>query len=385
MTVAVVGLGHAGLPLATVIADAGFKVIGIDKDNKRCLDINNGINPIKDEPYLDTLIKKHHQKNIFATTNYRKAKDCNVFIVLIPVLLNKNGEVDLSNLKDAISNIGEYCLKKNDCVIIESTVPPLTTENEVKKWLEEKSGLNFKSFYLAHSPERIMTGYSVSRLLNFPKIIGGVDNRSGLMAFDIYKNFIPNIQWVSSSRIAEFIKVIEGCYRFVNIALANELYKIADELEVDFSEAKEFANHEFCNIHNPSTGVGGHCIPVYPRFLINLMENKKRNTVLLQASYVVNDEMVYYFADEIVHRCLKIKKPMEKVKICIKGISFREGVKSIYNSTNFKLALYLKEHGWNIYVYDELYTKKEINQMGLSFLNPKDADIVFDAFKLVII
>ncbi len=172
---------------------------------------------------------------------------------------DENNNSDFSILENAFRNVGKI-LKKRDLVVLETSVPPMTTEKRVRQWLEEESGLESESgeFYLAHSPERIMTGYSISRLKEFPKLVSGVNGESGMKAFEIYKGFIPNLHLVSSARVAEFIKLIEGCYRDVNICMANELLKIADDLGIDFYEAKEYANHEYCQIHLPSTGVGRH-------------------------------------------------------------------------------------------------------------------------------
>lgn len=249
-----------------------------------------------------------------------------------------------------------------------------------------ESNLSLGDFYLAYSPERIMTGYSISRLKEFPKVIGGVDNISGNIAFEMYKKFIPNIHLVSSSKIAEFIKVIEGCYRDVNIALANELFKIADELDIDFYEAREYANHQYCNIHLPSTGVGGHCIPFYPWFLIKEMEKRTKYdySYLLRSSREINDQMMNYWAEKIILKCLHIDKSLENVKICIKGIAYREGIKELINSRNIALTKILKKKGLNVYTYDELYTKEYIEEIGLKFIEPENADIVFDCFKLTI-
>ncbi len=385
MKIGVVGLGMAGLPLACVAADKGHSVVGIDLDEKRCRMINEGINPIKEEPELSEIIKKNAKKNLFATSNYNDAKDCNFYIVIVPLLVDENHNPDFSHLKKAFTDIGKI-LSKNDCVVLETTVPPGTTETKVKTWLEESSGLLLGDFYLAYSPERIMTGYSVSRLRDFPKIIGGVNKISGKKAYDVYKTFIGKLSLVSSARAAEFTKVIEGCYRNTNIALANELFKIADELNIDFYEARNYANHTFCNIHMPSTGVGGHCIPVYPWFLINEMEKKgkEEKTLLLKTSTLINDDMINYWSDKIIEKSKLLDKPLESVKICINGISFREGVKSLYFSRNLKLIKNLYEKGLNVYAFDSLMSRNEIEKLNLRFIQPDRADIVFDSFKLEI-
>ena len=386
MKIAVIGLGKAGLPLASVIADSGSKVIGVDIDERKCEDINSGKNPIPEEIGLDELIEKYGGKNLIATTRYSDAKECDVFIVIVPLFIDKDNNPDFSILESAIRGVGKV-IKRDDLVVLETSVPIGTTEKLVTKWLEEESGMKSDKFYLAYSPERIMTGFSVSRLNKFPKVIGGVDKESGIKAFEAYKKFIPNLYLVSSARVAEFTKLIEGCYRDVNIALANELFKIADELGIDFYEARRYANHEYCQVHLPSTGVGGHCIPLYPWFLIKEMEKREKynSTTVLRTSRAVNDDMVNYWTERIILECIKIDKPLNKIKICIKGITFREGVKELYNSRNLALTKLLVKKGLNVFVNDEMFLSEEIEEMGLRFLELKDADLVFDCFKMQII
>jgi UDP-N-acetyl-D-mannosaminuronic acid dehydrogenase len=388
MNIAVVGLGKAGLPLAAVIADSGLKVLGVDIDGERCVLVNRGINPIPEEKGLDALIKEHGGKNLVATPRYEDALQCTVFIVIVPLFIGENNNPELSILESAFRNVGKL-LKPRDLVVLETTAPPMTTETLVKKWLEEESGLELrrKNFYLAHSPERIMTGYSISRLKQFPKVIGGVNEESGMKAFETYKKFVPNLHLVSNARTAELIKIFEGCYRDVNIGLANELFKIANELEIDFYEARKYANHEYCHIHLPSTGVGGHCIPIYPWFVITEMEKRERGrtTRLLKTAREVNDEMVEYWAEKIILECLKINKPLKEVRICVKGINFREGVKELYNSRNLALVKLLMKKGLDVYVYDEFFSKEDIKKMSLKPINPPEADFVFDCFTLKIV
>jgi len=379
--IAVIGLGKAGLPLAGVIADNGFDVTGVDIDRDRCEAINRGENPIPEETGLAELIKRHGGKGLVATTDYDDASECTAFIVIVPLFIDKFQNPDFSILESAFRGVGGI-LKKQDLVVLETTVPPATTETRVRQWLEEESGLSFGEFYLAHSPERIMTGVSISRLREFPKVVGGVDKASGARALEVYGKFIPDMHLVSSARVAEFIKIIEGCYRDVNIGLANELLKIADTLEIDFYEAREYANHEYCHIHLPSTGVGGHCIPVYPWFLVKEMERLEKfsHSRLLRVSREVNDEMINYWAEKIIAGCVRVKKPLNEVRICVKGITFRSGVKELYHSRNLALANLLMEKGLDVYVYDELFIEEEILEMGLKFIEPVEADFVFDSF-----
>ena len=381
--IAVIGLGNAGLPLAAVIADCGIAVMGVDINESRCLAINRGDNPIAEEAGLEELLKRHGGKRLVATPRFQDAAGCRILIVIVPVFVDASYNPDFAIMKGALDSLGKI-LKKGDLVVLETTFPPGTTENMAEKLLCQSSGLLPADFYLAYSPERIMTGYSISRLKEFPKVIGGRDEESGMVAYQVYSRFINNLHLVSSSRVAEMIKVMEGCYRDVNIALANELFKICQDMQVDFFEARDKANHQFCHIHLPSTGVGGHCIPVYPWFLIKEMEKREHfsHCHLLRAGREINDEMIEYWAERILAQCLKIDKPLSSIKICIKGITYRTGVREFYHSRNLALVNLLAEKGLDVYVSDPLLSGEEVEGRGLRFIKPEEADLVFDPFNL---
>ncbi len=364
MKVSVIGLGKAGLPLAAVIADAGFDVIGVDINKNKITLINKGINPIKEEPGLSELIKKDGGKKLKATDDSVKAaKQSNVHIIIVPLFIDKNKRLDFSAIKKALQNVAKG-LKKNDIVILETTVPVNTTETLVKTILEKNSRLKAgKDFYLAYSPERIMTGYSISRFKEFPKLISGINKISTDKAFDIYKKFAKPIK-VSNSRTAELAKIAEGVYRDVNIALANELFKVAEHYNIDFWEMKEAAKHPYCNILEPGN-VGGHCIPVYPWFLINALD-----VPLIRVARKLNDDMINYYA-----------KKIEKIggkKIGIIGLSYREGVKAQAYSKSIDLIRLLKRKGYDVYGLDILYSKEEIEkEFNVKYLDDfKKMDVI---------
>jgi len=381
--IAVVGLGNAGLPLAAVIADHGIPVIGLDINERRCQLINSGQNPIPEEAGLGDLIRLHGGKSLVATSHFRDASSCRTFIIIVPLFVDQSFCPDFKIIENATKSVGSI-LKKGDLVVLETTVPPGTTDTLVQSWLTETSGLSPSDFHLAYSPERIMTGYSISRLRDFPKVIGGRDEESGFLAYQTYSQFIANLHLVSSTRVAELIKVMEGCYRDVNIALANELFKISQELGINFLEARDNANHQYCHIHLPSTGVGGHCIPVYPWFLIKEMEKLERfeHVRLLRASREINDSMAQYWAEKILLQCMKVDRPLSQVKICIKGITFREGVKEFYHSRNLTLAGILQKKGLNVFVSDPQLSREEIEQKGFRYISPEEADVIFDPFRI---
>jgi UDP-N-acetyl-D-mannosaminuronic acid dehydrogenase len=364
MKINVVGLGKAGLPLAAVIADSGIEVLGSDLDKERVDTINKGLNPIEEEPGLKELIKKHGGKDLKATTDtIDAAQQSNVHIVIVPLFIDEKKKPDFSIMKKAFHTISKG-LSKDDLVVLETTVPVGTTESLIKGILEKGSGLKAGTdFYLAFSPERIMTGYSISRFKEFPKVVGGINKESTEKAFDIYKKFSKPIK-VSNSRTAELTKVAEGTYRDANIALANELFKVAEHYDVNFWEMREAAKHEYCNILEPGN-VGGHCIPVYPWFLINELD-----VPLTKTARELNDSMIEYYAKKV--------KEIGGKKVGIVGLSYREGVKEKAYSRSIPLIQLLKNKGYEVYGLDPSYSKEETEKLfDVKYLeNFKDMDSI---------
>jgi len=370
MKISVIGLGKAGLPLAAVIADAGIEVLGVDIDNKRVEKVNEGVNPIEEEQGLQELLLKYGGKSLVATTDSVKAaKECEVHIVIVPLFIDKDKKQDFSILKSAFENLSKG-LKKGDVVVLETTVPIGTTENLIKDILEKGSGLKAgKDFYLAYSPERIMTGYSISRYKEFPKIVGGVNKESTDKAFEIYKKFSKPIK-VSSARTAELAKVSEGVYRDVNIALANELFKVCKNYNIDFWEMKEAAKHQYCDILEPGN-VGGHCIPVYPWFLINELD-----VPLIKVARELNDSMIDYYVNEV--------RKIGGKKVGVIGLSYREGAKEKAYSRSVDIIELLKKKGYDVYGLDPLYSKeeteKEFNVKYLDDANKMDVIVLMNKY-----
>lgn len=355
MKISVVGLGKAGLPLAAVMADAGFDVLGVDVDKEKIELINKGLNPMEEEPGLSSLIKKHAGKKLKATNDALKAaKESNVHIVIVPLLIDKDNKPDFHMIQNALENIGKG-LKKNDLVVLETTVPVKTTETIVRGILEKNSSLKAgKDFFLAYSPERIEAGSSISRFKEFPKLVSGINRESADRAFEVYRNFTKPVK-VSSIRTAELAKIAEGVYRDINIAIANEFFKIAGHYNVDFWEMREAARHQYCSILEPGI-VGGHCIPVYPWFLINEL-----NVPLVSAARKLNNDMVDYYVKKV--------DEMGGKKVGIIGLSYREGVREKAFS-KLNLIKLLKKKGYEVYALDPLFSREEIERdFGANYLD----------------
>jgi UDP-N-acetyl-D-mannosaminuronic acid dehydrogenase len=380
MNISVIGLGRAGLPLAAVIADAGLQVIGVDVNEERIKDINQGKNPIPEEPGLSELIEKHGGKKIKATSEpVSAAQESQVHIVIVPLLIDSDNNADFKYIDQAFENIAKG-LKKEDIVVLETSVPVGTTEARIKDILE-KSGLKAgEDFYLAYSPERIMTGYSISRFTEFPKVIGGINRLSGEKAFEIYKKFTKQPQLVSNTRAAEMIKLSEGVYRDVNIALANQLFRVCEEYGLSFTEVREYANNPFVHIHKAGVGVGGHCIPVYPWFIIKDMEAKgeKEAVALIRHSREINNQMAVYWKDRI----LRMMKDVKNKKILVYGLTYRPKVKDTIYSRAIALYKELEKAGADVFAYDDLLDESEIKKLGLRFARPDECGYVFKTFDL---
>ena len=182
--------------------------------------------------------------------------------------------------------------------------------------------------------------------------------------------------------------VVTGDTKFIEIsleiALTNELFKIADELNIDFFEVREYTNYVYCNIHMSSTGVVRHYIPVHPWFLVKEMEKRGKSdySMLQEISLKINNEMINTWAENIIDESKKLSKPLNEIKICVKGITFGGGVKSLYHSRNLALVKLLGEKGLDVYVYEDLFSENEMKKEKLRFANPDEVDIVFDAFIL---
>lgn len=370
ITLAVYGLGKMGLPLACVFAQKGFKVIGVDINKNVVKKINQGENPIIGELGLDNLLKKGiKNKKIIATSKGGEAaRKADVMIIIVPTFLQKNKKPDLEIVKMVAKTIGQG-MQKGSLVILESTVPPKTTEGIIKRILEKESGfVAGKNFGLAFCPERTNSGTAIADIqgrIN-PKIVGGFERKSSLAAQTIYelinqRGVIP----VSSCTVAEMIKISEMVYRDVKIAYANSLALICDELGIDAKEVIRGANTDAgCEILKPGPGVGGHCIPVYPYFIFDKV---KRGTPLLKSARRVNDAMPKYTVKLIQEALGVAGKDIKKSNILILGIAYRGNVKEVRLSPGIEIYHLLKGLANRVFVFDPLFSPKEIENYSLNY------------------
>ncbi len=360
ISICIVGLGKMGLPIATVFTNAGFKVHGLDISEELIEQLNRGETVIN-EPFVSERLKEAIDNNLFhATTSTELAlKEVSFVIFIIPVLTSDDGHADISILESTYNRVRKVA-EDGIIYIQESTLPPGLTSGPIKQLLESDDKVSGIDFGLVFAPERTFSGRAVMDIEeNYPKIVGGDTENATIAAKILYEQVCrKGVIKMSSATAAEAVKTFKGAYRDANIAIANELAILADIYGVDVLEVIEAANTEpFSHIHRPGIGVGGHCIPVYPRFLIALAKDFNYKANLLDISRNINDGMVNYAVSSI-------EKNIDKWEdVLVLGLAYRGGVKEYRLSPSLRLVPQLRMKGININVIDPLYSADEIDAL----------------------
>lgn len=328
--VSVTGLGKMGLPLAAVYAEATGNVTGVDVDRSVVTQITDGECHITGEPGLSELVSElvAAGKLTATTDGTAAAHNARVHVVIVPTLIDEDDQPDLSVMEAAVRTIATG-LDVGDIVIAESTLPPRSCVDQLLPVLEGESGLSLGEFGMAFCPERTASGRALEDIRGaYPKIVGGLDKESTRVAELIYGEINDNeIIPVSDATTAEAVKVFEGIYRDVNIGLANELAQLTDELGIDVTETIDAANTQpFCEIHQPGAGVGGHCIPYYPRFVMGTVEQE---TPVMQHAREVNEAMPPYTANHALDGLRAEGVDPADASILVLGLTYRPGVDEI--------------------------------------------------------
>jgi nucleotide sugar dehydrogenase len=363
-TVAVVGLGKIGLPLAVQYANHGKTVIGCDINPEVVATINAGSSHVHEEPGIaDEIARLVAAGRLSATTDTSAAvRQAGTVVVIVPVMVDQRHDVDYRWIVGASQSVGAG-LQSGTLVVYETTLPVGTTRGLLRSTLQEASGLVAgQDFHLAYSPERVSSGVVFRDLATYPKIVGGYDAASGDAVVAFYSSVLDaQVTRMASIDDAEFVKLIETTYRDVNIALANEYARFADAHGLDVSAAIDAANTQpYSHIHQPGVGVGGHCIPVYPFFLIEGAAGDESQLTLPRRSRVINDDMADYTADRIQ----AVIGDLAGQQVLIFGVAYRGDVKE----TAFTSARLLREafdrRGATVYASDPLYSEEELKALG---------------------
>ncbi|WP_328762105.1 nucleotide sugar dehydrogenase [Haloarcula salinisoli] len=383
--VAVYGLGKMGLPLAAVLADVTGNVVGVDIDESVVEAVAAGESPVDGEPGLSELVAETSADGSLSATTAsgQAAADARVHVVIVPTLI-EGTEPDLSMLLAAVDAIGSG-LDAGDLVIIESTVPPGTTRDVVTPRLVERSGLDPAEFGVAFCPERTASGRAIQDIRGaYPKVVGGVDDESERVAGLLYDELTTNeVIPAGDATTAECVKVFEGIYRDVNIALANELAKVAEPLDVDVTRAIEVANTQpFCEIHDPGPGVGGHCIPLYPHFLTATVE---MDLPLVETSRGVNDEMPSFVTDATVDLLEDNGVAIEDARVLVLGVAYRAGVDETRKSPTRPVVAELDERGADVWAADPAVDVPAVPDLPASACSMADLEATADRYDAVVV
>ena len=336
--ICVLGLGYIGLPTALLLA-LKYPVIGVDINEKIITTLNKGNLPFE-EKELDKLFQKVSGNFTAATT----VKPADAFIIAVPTPLEESLKIaDLQYVRSAAEMIAPL-LKKGDLVILESTVPPCTSENVVLPILE-KSGLNRNEFLFVHCPERAIPGNTLFEMINNDRIIGGINKQSSIAAKNVYASFVKGRLLITDTKTAEFVKLMENTSRDVNIALANEFAKIASEMRIDVWEAIELANrHPRVKILQPGPGVGGHCIAIDPWFLTETSTQAQ----MISLARTINDSMPNYVLNKVRNILRGVSNPV----ITLFGVAYKKNVDDWRATPALRLTRLIQSEGWDVRLYD---------------------------------
>ena len=368
--VAVFGLGRIGLPTALHFADCGVIVYGVDIQKSVVESIQNGQIHI-DEPNLRELFNRLSGKNRFyVTSDYKDAmKKADVFIICVPTPVTDDKTPDYSKIVK-LCNTSFTFLKKDDLVIVESTISPGTIENLLIPLIEKNTGFTAgKDFGIASCPERANPG---NVLLNFektPRIVGGYTPKSTEITAAVYR-FITDAELitVSNAKTANAVKLTENIFRDVNIALINELAILYEKLNLDIMEIINAASTKWnFQPHFPGAGVGGPCLPANPYYLIQEAIKVGFVPHLIRMAREINDRMPQYVVELTLKALNEAGKSVRNAKIAILGVTYKPGVHDFQISPAIPIIKTLTKLGANISIYDPLITPDDITQ--LEYLN----------------
>lgn len=346
MKLCVIGLGYIGLPTAIMFAKHDVDVHGVDNNYDVIEKLTSGRIHIEESGLQEMLEDALDARKLsFGVTPV----EADAFIISVPTPINSDKSANLYYVVQALESILPY-IKEGNLIILESTVPPRTIEDVVLPVLN-KSGLNAsKDLYVAHSPERVLPGKLLEELVNNDRIVGGINSESSRKTAELYRSFVKGNIHVTDATTAEMVKLMENTYRDVNIAYANEMAKIAEQIGFNVWEAIELANcHPRVNIHKPGPGVGGHCIAVDPWFIYQSAPDLAN---LIQLSRTINDEMPEFVANMINEVIPK------KSTITILGLAFKGNIDDVRESPAIEVVNQLK-NDYNIQIFDPHVVSKQ--------------------------
>lgn len=348
--VCVIGLGYVGLPLAVRAKERGYDVIGLELDEKKVELINKKISPIEDE----FLTKNLPIFSFKATSDVREIKKADIVLICVPTPVDHLYNPDLGPVRGACEMIANN-FKKGALVVLESTVNPGVSEEVVKPIFESYGYKIGTDVFIAHCPERINPGDSKWNVTNIPRVVGAFTPKGLARAKAFYESIVDGtIRPMKHIREAEACKVVENSFRDINIAFVNELAKSFDALDIDVKDVIEGASTKpFAFMaHYPGRGIGGHCIPVDPYYLIERAKKAGFDHKFLRTSREINNSMPDYTVELLQDKLNDVKLPLNGTDIGILGISYKANVDDDRESPYYAIVKALKKHKAKIHSFD---------------------------------
>jgi UDP-N-acetyl-D-glucosamine dehydrogenase len=350
-SVAIIGLGYVGLPLAVAFAEAGLRVEGVDESAAVVSGLTAGTSHVEDVPdaRLRGVLGQLH-----VSRSLDRVRDVDAVLICVPTPLTMNREPDLTALWAASRAVGAV-LRRGQLVVLESTTYPGTTREQLVPILEECSDLRAgEDFHVAYSPERIDPGRTDFTLANTPKTVGGLTPACGDAARGLYSRVCDVVHLVSSPDVAEFSKLLENIFRSVNIALVNELAMLSERMGLDIREVVDAAAtkpYGFMRF-DPGPGMGGHCLPVDPFYLAWRAREFDSSTEFVELAGKINQQMPYHCVHRIEHALNERERSVKGSRIALLGVSYKPGVGDTRESPALKIMTLLEELGAEIRYHD---------------------------------
>jgi len=363
MRIAVIGLGHIGLPLAVQYASRGHDVTGVDISDAIVDALNRGESPHRDEQALIDRVPQLVSEGRLRATTWADAagvRAAEAIVVIVPVVVDEAREIDFRPIdaatRDIAANLGDGAL-----VVYETTLPVGTTRDRFGPMLTAGSGRTLdEDLFLAFSPERVLVGRVFADLKRYPKIVGGTSDESTRRAVEFYRSVLDegtDVWAVANAETAEMTKLAETTYRDVNIAYANELARYAARRGIDVTEVIGASNSQpYSHIHQPGVGVGGHCIPVYPHFLFN----GEPDLLIPPIARRINESMGRFAVDTVEDRI----GSLDGQAVLLLGVAYRGDVREDAFSSAFRLRDELSAAGARVYGHDPYFDAQHLRSLG---------------------
>ncbi len=370
ITAAVIGLGYVGLPLAVELARAGVKVIGYDVIAEKVAEINAGRSYIPDVASADlaAVVGSGHLR---ATTSVDDLRDVDVIDICVPTPLRKTKDPDLSYVVQAVETAATV-LRKGQLIILESTTYPGTTDEIVQPALEAKGLEAGSDFFLAFSPERVDPGNPQFHTRNIPKVVGGINDASVDVAHAFYALVVDHVVPVSSTRVAEMVKLLENTFRSVNIGLVNELALMCHRMNIDVWEVIDAAKTKpfgFMPFY-PGPGLGGHCIPIDPFYLSWKARQSGFEARFIELAGHINGAMPEYVVTRIADALNTVRKALNGSRVHLLGVAYKRDVNDLRESPALDIIELLSRRGAIVTYSDPYIPAFEHGHLKLESLDP---------------